>query len=51
MYSSVSSGDSGNAYTFADAGGSNLRQIKASSVWIGAINGGTQLAGFNTSGG
>ncbi len=51
MYPTVSTGDSGNAYTFTDAGGSNLRQIKARSVWIGATQGGAQLAGINSSGG
>lgn len=34
MYSTTAIGDTGNAYTFADASGVNLRQIKASSLYI-----------------
>jgi len=40
MYA-TSASDTGNAYTFTDHGGSNLRQIKARSVDMGSTVGGT----------
>ncbi len=50
MYPRSAIGDTGNAYTFADNGGGNLRQIMASSLWIGTTTAGTRMAGFTSSG-
>jgi hypothetical protein len=43
-------GDIGNAVQVVDSDGTTLRQLKASSIWIGATTGGSQIAGFATSG-
>lgn len=51
MQSTAASGDSGNAYTFSDAGGSTARQIKVSSVRVAATASGTLLASIDTAGG
>lgn len=50
MYPSAASGDSGNAYIFANASGSTLRQIRASSLTIAATLAGTALASIDTAG-
>jgi len=50
MYPTVSMGDTGNAYTFADSSGAVLKQIRASSLWIGATVGGSRVGGFTPSG-
>ena len=51
MYATAAIGDSGNAYTFTDAGGSTARQIKASSVRVAATQNGTLLSLLDTGGG
>lgn len=48
--SAALSGETGNAYTFADNSGINLRQILASSLWIGVTRTGTRLGGFTSAG-
>ncbi len=50
MYSTPAKGDTGNAYTFSDDSGANLRQILASSLWIGTTTTGGRVAGFTSSG-
>lgn len=50
MYPTTAVSDTGNAYTFADATGSNLRQIKASSIYVQATTAGGKLAGINPDG-
>ena len=50
MYAQPAMGDTGNAYTFSDDSGVNLRQILTSSLWIGATKSGARIAGFTNSG-
>ncbi len=50
MYPTPAVGDSGNAYTFADSNGVILKQLRASSLWLGAATTGAQIAGFTSSG-
>ena len=50
MYAQPAMGDTGNAYTFTDDSGVNLKQIVTSSLWIGATKSGARIAGFTNSG-
>ena len=50
LSSGALAGESGNAYTFSDNGGVNLRQILVSSLWVGTTKTGTRLGGFTSSG-